>query len=145
LYDPTIGTFTATGSANRTRTYHTATLLNSGKVLGAGGAYSATTAEVYDPATGTFTYAPANLSTVRYLHTATLLPNGMVLLAGGDIGSVALSSAELFNPATGTFTLTGSLNAGRYVHTATVLDNGMVLLAGGTSNGSTPLASAELY
>ena len=58
---------------------HTATLLPNGKVLVAGG--NGTSAELYDPALGTWT-PTGNLNTVRFGHTATLLPNGKVLLAG---------------------------------------------------------------
>jgi hypothetical protein len=39
---------------------------------------------------------------------------------------------------------TGSMSTNRHVHTATKLPNGKVLIAGG-SDGSTTLASAELY
>jgi hypothetical protein len=134
LYDPASGTFTPTGSLNTARVFDTATLLNNGMVLIAGGysfssSSSLASAELYNPATGTFTLT-GNLNTAREGHTATLLNNGMVLVTGGAI-------AELYNPATGTFTSTGSLNSARVGDTATLLNNGMVLLTGG--------ASAELY
>src|SRR5207248_10086140 len=58
-----------------------------------------------------------------------------------------LTSAELSDPAgrtNGTWTATGDLNTARDSHTATLLPNGMVLVAGGY-DGSSALASAELY
>ena len=68
-----------------------------------------------------------------------------VLVAGGmaDNHNV-LASAELYNPAMGTWSTTGRMNSARVSHTATLLSNGQVLVAGG-SNGSLPLASAELF
>jgi hypothetical protein len=139
--------FVLTGSLNTARENHTATLLNNGTVLVAGGYNGSSgvlaSAELYNPATGTFT-ATGSLNTARENHTATLLNNGMVLMAGGyNTSSATLASAELYNPATGTFTPTGSMNTARSLHTATLLNNGMVLIAGGY-NGSY-LASAELY
>ena len=106
------GSFAATGSLNSPREKHTATLLLNGKVLivgGLSGSSPVVTAELYDPATGTFTYTAGNLATARYSHTATLLSSGKVLIAGGYNGSVPLKSAEIFDPATGAFTVTGSL------------------------------------
>ena len=66
-------------------TDHTATLLPIGKVLVAGGSNGSdlSSAELYDPASGTWT-ATGSLGTARSFHTATLLPNGKVLVAGGE-------------------------------------------------------------
>jgi len=143
-----VASFLLTGSMNTALCCQTATMLNNGMVLMAGGwNYSSgdvASAELYDPATGTFT-PTGSLNTGRFGHTATLLDNGMVLVAGGLNGYVSstgiLDSAELYNPATGTFSYTGSLNFPRWGHTATLLNNGMVLITGTWGSGGT----AELY
>ena len=78
--------WTATGSMTTSpRLAHSATLLANGKVLVAGGLnYSGTlaSAELYDPATGTWT-ATGSMTNPRLYYTATLLANGKVLVAGG--------------------------------------------------------------
>jgi N-acetylneuraminic acid mutarotase len=75
------------GSLNTARSAHTATLLNNGQVLVAGGqtqpGFGALTgAELYNPDTGIWT-TTGSLNTARAYATATLLPNGQVLVAGG--------------------------------------------------------------
>lgn len=142
-----------TGNLNAFRDNHTATQLQNGKVLVAGGAKCHTennvfvcqyfdSAELYDPATGTWS-STGNLNTARADHTATLLPNGKVLVVMGGNNSGILNSAELYDPATGTWSYTGNLNTARFGHTATLLLNGKVLVAGGVNNWS--LNTAELY
>src|SRR5262249_43010081 len=78
-------TFSYTGSLSTARTAYTATLLQNGKVLVAGGQDASgvlASAELYDPATGIWS-ATGSLHTGRKWHTATLLPNGKVLVAAG--------------------------------------------------------------
>jgi hypothetical protein len=109
LYDPASGSWTATASMGGVRTGHTATLLPDGTVLMAGGGSVSAdgkvsplaSAELYDPASGSWT-AAANMGGRRVGHTATLLPAGSVLVTGGDSSSGdPRDSAELYDPGSG--------------------------------------------
>jgi hypothetical protein len=115
-----------------------ATLLHNGQVLlaGVGGAGS-TSAELYNPATGTWA-APGSMTTARSYgsFSATLLQSGEVLFTGGENASLeARASAELYNPATGKWTATGSLVGPLFGFQSVLLPNGdvLALAAGGTT------------
>lgn len=132
---------------NKSRAAHTATVLENGKVLIAGGFNSdengMASTEIFDPATGTFS-AGAHLSEKRASHTATLLPSEKVLIAGGFNGNY-LDSAEIYDAKTGKFTEAGKMTLPRSEHVAVLLKNGKVLLAGGVGTDWTFLADAEIY
>lgn len=142
------GSFLNVSSMTTARTEHTATLLQNGQVLVAGGQGNfgaPSSAELWNPANGAWT-ATGSLGTARYSHTATLLPDGKVLVTGGEgAGSnLFLATSELYDPTARTWATTGPLNTARMAFTATLLNNGKVLVAGGFGY-SNALSSAELY
>ncbi len=141
LYNPATETFEPTGSMNDPRQGQTITLLRDGRVLVAGGARNIgyrselSSAEIYDPASGTFS-PTGSMAVPREGHTATLLNDGRVMIAGGsDNGQHTISSAEVYDPGIGTFSPTGTMTVPREAHTATLLLNGQVLIAGGGRAG----------
>lgn len=159
------GSWAATGSLNVPRLNPTATLLDNGRALVAGGrnfTFTAplTSAELYDPLTGTFALT-GPMAAGRWSHTATLLVNGKVLVTGGFTAPTTnlnaqpvLDAAELYDPATGTWSSTGSMSTRRALHVAQILPDGRVLVAGGrTCNAAPPTAcnftfttnAAEIY
>ena len=154
LFDPSSGSFTASGSMSTTRIRHSAVRLADGKVLVLGGVPNLQNiheqppdpkyAELYDPAAGTFSSA-GSFTLSRTGYTATLLINGTVLTAGGEQAGIVVTWAELLDPATGTLTATGGLATARKNHTATRLNDGRALVTGGTDSNGNALASAELY
>lgn len=132
------------------RALHTATLLNNGKVLVAGGANSTgailSSAELFDPVTGKWSSA-GTMAVLRAQFTATLLPSGKVLVAGGCHGQYCwtrINGAELYDPAANTWSATGNLNDGTAGHAAVLLASGKVLLAGG-QDASALQTRSELY
>jgi len=156
VYDPVANTWSVVSSMASTHANHTATLLQNGQVLVAGGVtgvggYTTASAELYDPVANTWSSA-GNLATSLVSHTATLLPNGKVIVAGGSNLSNSggpLASTEIYDPVANAWSIGPSMNGARENHVAALLSDGTVLVAGGYDyfgTGLDPvLASAEIY
>src|SRR5262249_44015771 len=151
MYDPATGTFSPTADyADRTGdpyfrtqglTQAPATLLPDGTVLIA----SEPSAELFDPASGTFRIAgkmtrgafQGRTPGWQIGGTSTLLANGNVLLAGGEeFETDYYSDAELYDPLAGQFSAVSKMNLKRTEHSATLLRDGTVLIAGGQTFGN---------
>ncbi len=168
LYDPVTGAFDLfMGPVNTAQSpppgSYAVSLLASGRVLFAGGSSDSSgalsSAELYDPATGTFA-ATGRMATAKAIPTATLLSDGTVLISGGlaqgdatKAGSgpvdFATASAELYDPADGRFTTTAGMTTPHYNHRQVLLNNGQVLITGGVDVYSPPsinaVSTAELF
>ena len=138
-YPSELGDWRASATMAQARQWHTSTVLKDDRVLLAGGTGASgqalATAELYDPATGTWTSVPS-MNTARLRgHTATLLTSGKVLVVGGMVSStMATSSAEIFDPATLKWTAVANNPFQNYAaHQATLLLDGTVLISGGFS------------
>jgi hypothetical protein len=152
LYDPSAGTWTATGPLATARADHTATRLDkpvitdatndmvlvaggrTGTKVGTSGGAVLASAELYNPALEV--WVPAGpMTDLRADHTATLLHDGRVLMAGGNIGeagvkdpflqgaAIITDTSDLYDPATNTHTPTQLLEVPRADHTATLLND----------------------
>jgi hypothetical protein len=155
IYDPAARTFTPTDSMTVAREGATATLLDDGRVLVAGGVQNIgfraelSSAELYDPAASAFS-ATGSMHTAREGDTATLLRDGRVLVAGGsDNGVHTLSSAEIYDPTSGTWSRAGDMTQPREAQVAVRLNSGKVLIAGGgrgdVPGGYIAYQTAEIY
>jgi hypothetical protein len=150
LFDPATGMWTATGSMEFAREDASITLLTEGRVLVVGGSTGGpfgtphASAELYDPASGTWTRA-ADMSIARVDHIAVRLDGGNVLVAGGRGPMGALASSEIYDPNADAWTPAADMTQVREDHIATLLDDGRVLVSGGDASMTERLASAEVY
>jgi hypothetical protein len=132
---------------NGARAYHTADLLPSGKVLVAGGLNAAllSSAELYDPGSGTWTVT-GSMSTARWSDASAALLDGRVLVTGGadEAFTTIYNSAELYDPNSGTWLSSPTMSQARFAHSATLLPGGGVLVAGGAATAATELYNPGL-
>jgi len=148
----TAASFLPAAALTTGRYYHTATTLPDGKVLVAGGNRPSgqgfvflSAAELYDPATDTWTSAGTLAPALAY-HAATLLPSGKVLLIGGCEPTEA-APPQVYDPATNAWSYAGTtVPLPRLFPTATLLADGRVLVVGGRyGSGGPSLKSAALF
>ena len=159
IYDPATDTWSWTGPENLQRFGHTATLLGDGRVLVVGGnaptidgdlewtyRFSHRSAEIYDPATNSWSVA-SSLAFPREGHTATLLGTGEVLVTGGSLFDEAVAASEVFDPVVGQWRVAGSPAEPRWAHSATALPDGRVIIVGGMVKfwGNHLAQSSELF
>ncbi len=140
VYDINLRRFSGVGKMSAPRTGAVATLLLDGRVLVTGGynypsgfqPSTLATAEVFDPATGSFgpTYGP--MSFARVHHAAVLLTDGRVLVTGGDVPGGDDDTAELYDPASSTVLPLPKMLTNRRYHAMFLTADGNVLIVGGT-------------
>jgi hypothetical protein len=147
LWDPATGQFSPAGFMSTTRSQAIGVLLEDGRVLIVGGNVAGngtatySTAELYDPAAGTF--APAGPMVGRgWAPTAVRLRDGRVLVLDGisvdnaQAQDSELKTAEVYDPATDTFTKVGDMSIARAPGTVVLLPDGRVLVGGGVFGGA---------
>jgi N-acetylneuraminic acid mutarotase len=143
IYDPVENEWRSAGNLNTPRGFHAATRLANGNVLVAAGLTLnsiTTTAEMFNPVTGTWTLTGSMaFERIPGPYGSVLLQNGEAFVAGGRT-----QTSESYKAETGTWTIRANLNIPRSFHTVTRLSNGTVLTVGGENrNGFT--SSVELY
>lgn len=160
IFDPSINPaqanpWTSTGPLVQARSGQTATLLNDGRVLIAGGLSGSqvlNTLELFNAASGTngsFMLLPATLSSPRAKYAAALLDDGRVVIVGGWDGTTvapqppattatphALATTDIYDASAQQVRAGPALNVARMNLTATTQLDGQVFAAGG--NNGTP-------
>lgn len=150
LYDPSAQKWVKTGSLNTPRWSLDAITLNNGKALFAGGSSryapdaALDTAELYDPATGKFTYTANKLSAARQSSGISRLNDGRVLITGGNptgnnLSGTGVTNVDIYDPESNAFTPAASLHFARSLHAQVTLRNGRVIVVGGAQ------LTAEIY
>src|SRR5262249_28927000 len=137
ILDPQAGSFSPGPRLKLARAGHTATVLDDGRVLIAGGRGDGS-AELFDPASNRFTLTQNKMTAGRRAHSAVLLGDGNVLLVGGEQNAEHnMESAEVFDAGTLPFSPTAEPMVLPRAHPALrLLPDGKVQVIGGDYDGS---------
>ncbi len=143
-----------TGSLHLARSDHAAYLLDSGRVVIAGGltnqADPTDTLELYDPFTGEWSEVDQRMNTGRFQPSLSPLPDGRILLHGGTDPQRNAAPVDLFNPQDLSVATGNSPDTSRRHHghlAVRVANADQILFAGGEvwSGGYRATRTAELY
>ncbi len=145
IFDPRTSTFVSAPPLAQGRHWHSATLLNDGRVLVAGGAreemHHLATVEVWDSTKRVWS-SGTPLQTPRCLHQAQRLPNGAVLMSGGrsnerqaGFGRVQASSEVWPSPGPRDGKPV-EMSEARQNHSLWLTPSGQVLAVGGKTEGT---------
>jgi len=150
IYDPATDSWTMPGQMMTARFGHKAVKLLDGRVLVMGGCSSygcgsdTPSAEIFDPATNTFT-SVAPMKAHRASFGATLLADGRVLVTGGYNSTGVTTENETYDPAADKWTVNPPMKHPHAVHVAMLLQDGRVLAAGGDTGLGLPGAEADVF
>jgi galactose oxidase-like protein/glyoxal oxidase-like protein len=116
-------------------------LLRNGKVLSWGKFLDA---QIWNPATKTFTPVPAPVNVFCSGHTD--LPDGQLLVSGGHISDdQGLNTTTVFNPGTPAWLTKAPMARGRWYPTVTALANGQAVVIGGNDANFTANPIPEVW
>jgi N-acetylneuraminic acid mutarotase len=154
-----VGGLSPTGGMTMARYANWLITLTNGKVLAIGGTTGQIpdnppiltgTAELYNPATGTWSLA-GTMATLRMPYYALLLGNGKVL-AGGGVASYdasgdgnLTSAAELYDPTANSWSTAHSMSHPHAGIEPFIMGNGKVVIAGGTDAAEVPTKVTDIY
>ena len=152
IYNPSTGTWSATGNMTVPRSGFALVVLLDGTVLAVGGSTASgvtPTAELYEPATGTWS-ATGAMSTGRFFGSrdgqAARLSDGAVLVVSGDADGPHASS-EIYEPANGAWTPPVAMPTTQCVPAVALLPDDRILTTGGTDCTSPPhtITTTQIY
>lgn len=174
IYDPATNSFSNTANMSTPRILHGATVLADGRVMVAGGTSTLqpdvvaaitgtlSSAEIFNPATGTWSSAPS-LAGRTLAPALTLLSTGKVMVSGGvsvsiffgiPISANSSTSVRLYDAGSNSWSAGASMAQARAGHqyNQVTLNDGRVLMTGGVNvpsllnaTNAAPIVGAEVY